>query len=179
MAVEAYNVDGEPIEGLYSPEEVKAMQERLEKLESKDFNFRKLESMTEEEKAKLSAVELSLKQQQEQLEEKQKQFESGFVSDVKKDLFDAMIGDDEDLRKKVEVNYARIKDSDTAKSRDEIKSIIADALAMSVGVKGSNPLNTAINSSGSAPASQPKSGGNIASLGKMLGLTEEDLKDIK
>ena len=183
---EAFDVDGNPIEGLLSLEESSALntsleenKEKLTKLENKDFNFRKLESMTEEEKNKLTAVELSLKKQQEELEEKQKSFETGFVTDVKKDLLDSLVGDDEELRKKVELNYARIKDSETAKTREEIKNVLSDALSMSVGVKTNNPLNRAINGSGNAPAGSSKPSSDLIKLGKMFGLSDEDLKDVK
>lgn len=193
MAFEAYDADGNVIEGIVPPEEVKTLQEKLteneqklqeaaeklSKLENKDFNFRKLEAMTEEEKSKLTASELALKKQQEELEEKQRQFETGFVSDIKNDLLNSLVGDDEEMRKKIELKYNQIKDSDKAKSRSEIKTLLDDAYAMAVGVKGRNPLNSAINSSGSSPISHSKPSDDIISIGKKMGLTDDDLKNIK
>jgi len=185
MAFEAFNADGEPISGILPPEEIKNLQATLEetnkklsKLENKEFNFRKLENMTEEQRAKLTDTELSLKRQQEELEEKQKSFEGAFVSDVKGDLLASLVGDDEELRKKVELNYSRIKDSDKAKSRAEIKTLINDAYAMSVGIKHRNPIFNANNTSGSQSAKTVKPSDDLLELGKKFGLSEEDLKKV-
>jgi len=193
MAFEAYDVDGNPIEGIVPPDEVKTLQEklteneqklqetteRLSKLENKDFNFRKLEAMTEEERSKLTASELALKKQQEELEENQKTFQNGFVSDIKNDLLESIAGNDDDLRKKIELKYNQIKDSEKAKSRSEIKALLDDAYAMAVGIKSRNPLNSAINSSGSSPVSHAKPSDDVLSLGKKMGLSDEDLQNIK
>jgi DNA repair exonuclease SbcCD ATPase subunit len=183
---EAFNADGDPIEGVLPPEEIKSLQEKLnetnaklEKLENKEFNFRKLEQMTDEQKAKLTDTELSLKKQQEELEEKQKSFESTFVKDIKGDLLTEMAGDDEELKKKIELNYSRIKDSETAKSRSEIKAILNDAYVMSVGARHKNPVLSAINSSGSPAAKSEKVSDDLMSLASKFGLSAEDLNKSK
>lgn len=186
MAIEVFNADWDKVEGVLDPEEAKALQdqlnettEKLKKLENKDFNFRRLESMTEEEKAKLTDIELGLKKKQEELENQQKEMESTFVGDVKWDLINSLVGDDEELRKKVELNYSRIKDSDKAKSRAEIKAILDDAYVMSVGIKGKNPITSAVNASGAPSVKSEKLSDDVVGLGKKLGLSDEDLKDIK
>lgn len=186
MPFEAFDNDGNPIEGVLPPEEVKSLQQQLEetneklsKLENKDFNFRRLEEMTEAEKEKLSAAELALKKQQEELEEKQRSFETTFVTDIKNDLLNDMAGDDEELRKKIEANYNRLSDSANAKSRDQIRALLNDAYAMSAGKVFVNPVLNANNTSGSSPIKGSKPSGNVLEVGKMLGLSEEDLAKIK
>jgi hypothetical protein len=174
------------VEGVLAPEEAKILQDqlaettaKLTKLENKDFNFRRLENMTEEEKAKLTVTELGLKKQQEELETKQKEMESTFVGDIKGDLLSSLVGDDEELKKKVELNYSRIKESETAKTRAEIKAVLNDAYVMSVGIKGRNPINSAINASGAPAVKTEKLDDDVVSFGKKLGLSDEDLKNVK
>jgi hypothetical protein len=193
MAFEAYDADGNLIEGIVPPEEVKTLQEKLNeneqklnetneklsKLENKDFNFRKLEAMTEEEKSKLTAAEIALKEQQEKLEDEQKKMQSSFVGDIKNDLLDSIAGSDVELRKKIELKYSLIKDSDNVKSRAEIKALMEDAYAMAVGVKTRSPLNSAMNSSGDKPSSGTKPSDEVIALGKKMGLSDEDLQNIK
>lgn len=185
MTFEAYNADGEVIEGVLPPEEVKTIQEqlaetksKLEKLENKDFNFRKLEQMTEDEKAKLTATELSLKQQQEKLEADQKAFTESFANEVKNDVLDSLVGEDTELRKKVELNFNRLKDADNAKSRSEISKLMQEAYTLSVGGRSANPINAAYNRSGSAPtrsSSSDKLSSDAIEVGKKMGLTEADM----
>lgn len=185
MTFEAYNADGEAIEGVLPPEEAKTLQEtlaetkaKLEKLENKDFNFRKLEQMTEEEKAKLTATELSLKQQQEKLEADQKNFFETSITETKNDVLDGLVGDDAELRKKVELNYARLKDSESAKSRSEVKKLMEEAYVLSVGTRSTNPINAAFNRSGSAPVARSSSGklsADAMEVGRKLGLTDADM----
>jgi hypothetical protein len=190
MPIEVYDVDGNPVEGLVpltQVEEAKAeLQAKLDetnaslaKLQNKDFNFRKLEQMTEEEKNKLSATELSLKQQQEKLEEDQKAFITSSVSDIKTDAISRLAGDDEELKKKIEYNFARLKDADTAKSRQEISSLMQEAYTLSTGSsRMPNPINAAVNHSGAGPAFVPGTpiSADAMSVGKSLGLSEEDIK---
>lgn len=181
---EAYNSDGDPIEGILPPEEIKNLQAKLEetnakleKLENKDFNFKKFRDMTEAEKEKLSATEIELKQKADELEEKQQQFSSNFVNEIKGDILESLVGDDEELRKKVELNYSRIKDSEKAQSREEIKQILKDAYSMSVGVKTLNPLGVAVNKTGGREnVANKKIDGDLADLSKKLGLSDEDIE---
>jgi len=187
MTFEAYNADGEAIEGLLPPEEAKTILEtlaetkaKLEKLENKDFNFRKLEQMTEEERNKLSATELSLKQQQEKLEADQKNFTESFANEVKNDVLDGLVGEDAELRKKVELNFSRLKDSENAKTRTEISKLMQEAYTLSVGASGRshNPINAAFNKSGSAPArsaGSEKLSADAIEVGRKMGLSNADM----
>lgn len=185
MTFEAYNAEGELIEGILPPEEAKTLQEtleetkaKLEKLENKDFNFRKLEQMTAEERSKLTATELALKQQQEKLEADQRNFFETSIAEVKNDVLDGLVGDDVELRKKVELNYARLKDSESAKSRSEIKKLMEEAYTLSVGTRGANPINAAFNRSGASPVAKSSDGklsADAIEVGRKMGLSDADL----
>jgi hypothetical protein len=50
---------------------------------------------------------------------------------------------------------------------------------MSVGIKGKNPITSAVNASGAPSVKSEKLSNDVVSLGKKLGLSDEDLKDIK
>lgn len=185
MSLEVYDADGNQVEGVLSPEEATALQsqieetkEKLTKLENKDFNFRRLEQMTEEEKDKLSAAELSLKQQQEALEAEQKSFKESFVGDIKKDTLEKFVGEDEELLKKVEFHMARFPESKTAQSRSEIEGLVKDAMLLATGGRSSNPLNAAMNASGSAPArvQKEKLSDEAMNMASKFGLTAEDIE---
>lgn len=195
MPLEVYNAEGEPVEGVLTQAEADAAiaakeaewkvtldetTEKLTKLENKDFNFKRLENMTEAEREKLSATELALKKDQEALQNQQSEFQKGFVSDIKNDVLDTLIGDDAELRAKVEANYARLKDSETASKRSEIKPLMEEALALSIGVKSGNPLSRAMNASGSAPAkSDSKVSPELVAFGKNFGVSAEDFENNK
>lgn len=185
MAIEVYDVDGNPVEGVLGAEEAAEVQksleetkEKLTKLENKDFNFRRLEQMTEAEKEKLTVTELALKEQQEKLEADQVAFQAGFVGDIKKDILDSRIGDDEELRKKVEHHYARFPEAKDAKTRSEIESLIDDAMTLSTGSRVRNPLTAAMGHSGDAPT--PSKPGvitdELAAMGSKMGISKEDIE---
>lgn len=191
MPLEVYNADGELVEGVLSQEEVDAavaaktaeLQAEIEeknvkltKLENKDFNFKRLENMTEAEREKLSATELALKQEQEALQTKQAEFQQGFVADIKNDVLDTLVGDDKELREKVEYNYNRLKDSEKATKRSEIKPLLEEALALSVGIKSGNPLTKAMNASGSAPSKSTKVSQDLVDFAKNFGVNAEDFE---
>ena len=185
MAFEAYNADGEPIEGVLPPEEIKTLQqqlvetnEKLSKLENKDFNFRKLEQMTEEEKSKLSATELLLKKQQEELEEKQNSFITNTVSEIKNDVLESLAGDDADLKAKIELNFNRLKDSDNAKTRKEIKDLMSEAYSMSIGSRPHNPVFSAHNAGGNPVIKTEKTSSDFVDFAKKFGVSEEELKNV-
>lgn len=195
MPLEVYNAEGEPVEGVLTQAEADAAiaakeaewkttldetTEKLAKLENKDFNFKRLENMTEAEREKLSATELALKKDQEALQNQQSEFQKGFVSDIKNDVLDTLIGDDAELRAKVEANYARLKDSETASKRSEIKPLMEEALALSIGIKSGNPLRSAMNASGSAPTkSDSKVSPELVAFGKNFGVSAEDFENNK
>ena len=104
MPLSVTQEDGTVIE-VPTPEEAKALQDqlaesqaRITKLENKDYNFRRLEEMTEAEKEKLTTQEIILQKKAEELDATQKNFTQQMRTDLKNDAFDKYVGDDEDLK---------------------------------------------------------------------------------
>ncbi|MEY2595073.1 MAG: hypothetical protein RI965_345 [Bacteroidota bacterium] len=187
MPITAYDEFGKEIPELYTSDEAKALQTELEetkqkltKLENKDFNFRRLEQMTEEEKSKLSATEIALKQKQEQIEEEQKKFVESMVGERKNDIFNELAGGDEELLKKLEANFSRIKDSDNAKTASEIRAVAQEAFLLATGGRiRTNSFSSAVNVSGNSPSVSSKTSkisDELAGLASNLGISEDDFK---
>lgn len=182
-----YDEQGNLIEGALSPEEVKELQEakeasikeaseikeRLVKLEAKDMNFRRLEQMTEEEKAKLSVEQLEVRKQMEALADKQKEFSTKQIDSYKGNAIAALAGEDAETRDKVLKNYDRIKDD--AVTPEEINRKMMEAYAMTVGTQTiANPLSVAMGfAGGQGPKKENKSFSDSAegiSFAKSLGM---------
>ena len=118
---------------------------KLSKLENKDFNFKHLREMNDEEKAKLTAKEMELIQRQEKIEEdskvsheKQEAFLKGTIEEYRDDAISTLIGDDEESKKKVLFHYERIKDEAITKA--QIKQKVRDAVKLAQDDNASSPL---------------------------------------
>jgi hypothetical protein len=191
---ELYDADGNLVEGALTSDEVKAIQakadeaaaeansakEKLSKMENKEFNFKKLRDLSEEERKKLSTKEMELMQRQEDLETKTKGFVETQINTHKDEALAVLAGDNEELRKKTMFHYDRIKDEAT--SREDIRRKMRDAFRLAQGdVTGTNdPFSSAVSySGGSAPNAKPASAdfsNDQKDLAKKLGLSEDDLK---
>lgn len=155
------------LEGEYAPK-LESVQKDLDdtkvalsKLQNKDFNFRKLEELNDEERKKLSAQELELMQRQEKLEKEQedfrKQSEEAIVKrkvETETKLFKKYIGNDKELGEKVKFHYDRL--TDKAETEDEIEKKLQDALRLARPELKVDPLTAAITSSGSYPSNAQK-----------------------
>lgn len=167
-----YDEEGNIVEGALSPDEAKALREeneartreieetkqRLAKLENKDFNFRKLENMTQEEIAKLSARELEVQKQMEALQEKTHEFTQKQIDAAKKSALSKLAGADQELQTRILSNYDRIKDE--AVTEEEITNKMIEAYTLTTGSGPSvNPLAQAMGFSGMGlpPTEQDKS----------------------
>lgn len=128
-------------------EEFKQKEEELEKLKTKDYNWQKLRAMTKEEKEKMKESERAILEKQEELDTKFNELESSRKKEVIDTMLEAYAGDDEELRKKILINYDRIKDPDADK--ESIKRKMKDAFILSNEGRTINPVNRAFVSSGS------------------------------
>ena len=146
--------------------EIAEVKKKLETFENKDFNFKKLRDMTEDEKKKLSGKEEELLKRQEHLEEEQESWTGKIVEGHKGDALAVLVGDDEELRKKVIFHYDRIKDEATTK--DEINKKMRDAYLLAVG-KPVNQIDPI------ARAAAHYSGHGVVKTGSKL---TEDQKDL-
>uniref|UniRef100_A0A6M3IP54 Uncharacterized protein n=1 Tax=viral metagenome TaxID=1070528 RepID=A0A6M3IP54_9ZZZZ len=148
---------------------------KLEKLENKDFNFKRLRDMSKDEKDKLTATEMELKQKAEQLEENQYKFTEQLQNSYKNEAMAVLVGNDKDLQKKVLYNYNKLNSPDGTK--EEVFSKMRDAYNMLGASNNSiNPVNAAATHHG-PPSGFKQAGGTVdAGLAKNLGITEEELK---
>lgn len=182
-----YDENGEEMEGALPPDEAKALKEeleakaqelkekseRLQGLESKDMNFRRLEQMTEAEKSKLTEKETELMKRQEALEDQQRSFENKQIESIKEYAIKNLVGEDAELREKILEKYKSI--AGEAKTPEEISERVADAFAMARRKNESiNPLAAVMGVPGSAPKQKS---GNFAdtdagkALAKELGMS--------
>lgn len=159
-----YDEDGNIVEGILTPEEAQVLKEeresttkaldeakeRLSKLETKDFNFRKLESMTQEEIAKLSTREIEVQKQIEEIAKQQQDFSQKQIDFTKKKALSLVAGHDEELQAKVLTNYDRIKDEAT--TEEEIARKMFEAYTLATGSSPSvNPIAQAMTFTGGTP----------------------------
>lgn len=133
----------------------------LSKLENKDFNFRKLEELNDEERKKLSAQEIELMQRQESIEKQQQELAKQREDDQKKQkedretrLFRKYIGNNKELGEKVKFHYDRL--ADKAETEEEIERKLQDAIRLATPELKADPLTSAINSGGSYPVDAQK-----------------------
>ncbi len=166
-------------------EENKAISEKLKGFENKDFNFKKLRDMNEEEKARLTETELSLKKKQEELEENQQTFTKNLVDSFKNEALAVLCGNDKTMRDKVVLNYDKIVGD--AKTKEEVFEKTKNAYNMlGVGaVEEFNPFNGIRNMQSVAPIGRKMPANNEPvyaadkvdpDLARNLGIKDEDLK---
>lgn len=152
------------IEGVLSPEEAQALRtekeahatelaaakQRLVGLENKDYNFRKLESMTQEEINKLSATELEIKKDQEKLRADQEAFSQKQIESAKRSALNMVAAGDDELQAKILANYDRIKDEAT--TEEEIRNKMYEAYTLTTAIgPAENPLAQAMTFTGGKP----------------------------
>lgn len=159
--------------------ELESTKEKLTKLENKDFNFRKLEDMTQEQQNKLSDNEKALMKKQEELEENQTKFAETIEESNKKEALAVLAGNDEKLRKKVLYNYNRIKGE--AITKEDINKKMRDAFNMLGQTDNAiNPINQAVNyQSGGSGIRDVKATKVDSELAQNFGVTDEELKNNK
>lgn len=156
------DADGNTVETL-SPEEATALkaqaeeattlktqmaeqQAKLQALESKDLNFKRLRDMNAEEKAKLSADQLAAKQEVEELRTKMEERDRSTLEDAKSDFFTRNIGTNEDLKRKVEYEYSLLNLPDGTAA--QMKAKYEKAYTNATGGTQINPLHAYVPSTG-------------------------------
>lgn len=134
-----------------------------------------LADMTEEEKKLLSETELELKQRMETFEAEQATFREEQAAARAKDIaerrgevFKSFVGTDAELTKKLEGEFALIKDSDKAETVEEIKALAQKAFNM-LAIPAGDPVIAAIQQSGGeAPGARDAAGFADSAEGKSL-----------
>ena len=187
-----FDAEGNQVEGLKSPDEIKRVETDLAAKEAeseelkkqlatyanKDFNFKKLRDMTEDEMGRLSKVEKSLLERQEKLEEDSTSFKQRVIESHKNDSLAVLAGDDTELRKKIDYHYGRIIGDATTK--DEIATKMREAYLLSTGGghAGVDQLNRAAGFTSSgfvAPQKKGELSQDQKDLASHLGLSNDDI----
>ena len=99
--------------------------EELKKLKGKDMNFRRLESMTQDERDALTEKELELQKRSEALEDRQRNFEESNKNDWRNSAIERASRGDKEKAKAIIAALADVAGEDT--DRTSIESRIAKA----------------------------------------------------
>jgi hypothetical protein len=189
---ELYDADGNLVEGALTPEEVAAkeaeiatIKQRNADLESKDLSFKKVRDLTEKERTELGEEKLKTMQERDRLNEEQTTWKHKVVNDLRSDALDSLSDGDADLKAKIEASFNDLRGSDTAETAKEINDLMRKAhiIATATISGGINPINAANNFQGFSPESSSRKGGekisdNARSVGKMLGISDDKLKNL-
>ena len=138
----------------------------LEKAGDKDQNFKKLRDQKGdlEEKLEKATGEMS---------EKLDAAITNLAGDKKADIISSLVGDDEELKKKVNFHYDRIKDE--PKTKEEIKAKIDDAYFLAT--RQEAPTGGYISSAGAGNVKvKEQVSAEEKEIGNALGITDEDRK---
>jgi len=141
--------------------ELAAKEEELTKLRDKDLNFSNLRQ--QKEKAEIQAKTL-----QEQIDEKIESAKQEIIESSNKDYYtdqlNQLAGDDEELKKKIELHYGRIKD--TASTKEEMSKKLRDSWVLATAKEEEVP--SSVYSSGSTGGIKTKTQENLSSEEKDL-----------
>lgn len=174
MPITRMNDEGEE-EVLYTQDELAQEQARASELESeveklkrlndeKTKNFRKLNQMTEEERANLSQTEVEIKRQLEQLQEEKEALVKNLQDrdlaqtlTVKGNLFKNIAGDDEETNKKLQKAYDLINLPETTPEEISARVVAAANMARIEISTNDNHSNSPLSAfwAGDAPTRNP------------------------
>lgn len=154
--------DGKTIE-VFTPEEVRAQQAQaieaatatlkteleqakadLSKASDKDYNFSQLRTRVEQAEEKINTAK----------EEALKEFETTQASKTADSLIKKLADGDEELEKKIRLQFNRLGDSPT--TQEEIAKKVRDAWALSRSDVAPDPMSDAFSSGGAAPVMPPR-----------------------
>jgi hypothetical protein len=157
------------------------LDEKLKKLENKDFNFKRLKDMTDAEREILSVQERGIKQQQEDLQDEIRQFKETQVGEYKNYALSTLAGDDKELRAKMELHFGRLDPDKPAVTQNAIMDRMREAYTLATGGSSNAPsaLGMAMGMSGTGGKQKPSEGEltqDQKDLAGRFGLTDEDLK---
>ena len=124
-------------------EELKVANEKLAKADDKSQNFATLRKAKEEAEGKLADFTKSI---DEKIALSEKRVLEGVMQDHYNDDLKALVGDDEELRKRVELEYARL--SDVASTKDQITKKMKDAYILATKQDAGDNFNANILASG-------------------------------
>lgn len=197
MPQTVYDQDGNAIELPLTVEEIgqtvkktqeletqnKEIAEKLKVYENKEFNWKQLRDMNDEERAKLTAAELKLKEEQEKHSQEIFGIKESLLNNWKEKALYQLIGEDADLKVKINEEYEKIKTD--ANSEVEIMTKMAKAFTYVTGQRpGIDPIKASFGTmSGESPrinsADAKKASPAVKEFGKNFGITEDDWKKVE
>ena len=124
-------------------EELKVANEKLAKADDKSQNFATLRKAKEEAEGKLADFTKSV---DEKIALSEKRVLEGVMQDHYNDTVKALVGEDEELKKKVEFHYKRL--GDTAATKEEISNKLRDAYLLATKQDAGDNFNANILASG-------------------------------
>lgn len=157
--------------------ELKESKDKLDKLEGKESNFAKLREQKEGAEAKIEDLQKTMEEQiKESAEATKKEVLEGVYKDHYQEELTSLAGQDDELKKLIEVQYERLTDPTTNKG--EISKKLRDAWTLATKQEDPNALNTAVISSGGAAAVQTKTQDKLSpeveQVASKFGLSQED-----
>lgn len=149
-------------------EQLNAVKSELEKLSSKDFNFKQLRESAKKIEEEKNAKETELEKLKTELSEKISKIEGTINTNKKTELVTKLVGDDDELKKKIDYYYDRVSGEQDVQKRIEMAYFLA--------TKTEAP--SSFISSAGAGNIKVKSDLTIEqkSLASKLGLSEDDFK---
>ena len=138
------------------------------KLENKDTNFSNLRKSKEESDTKIASLEKSISDMKANSEQT-----------IVNDAISLFVGNDEEMKKKVQFHFDRIVDKPTDKSGLQKK--VKDAWNLAVGENRPSPLDSLSSSGGplpmtAFPSERVKLSESAKSVATKFGITDEDIK---
>ncbi len=159
--------------------ELNQTKDQLAKSANKDMNWRRLNTIADEELKKLSSKEIELMKRQEDLEDQHKTWQKQQLDSHKANALSRFGVDDDEARAKVLANYERIKDDAT--TEDQIMAKMRDAVTITTGNSPTSRMNPMF--SGNAPMGTAhvaqrdgKINGDVADLAKKFGISTDEIK---
>lgn len=177
-AIEQYKADNpDKTEELTQlQEDLRAKEEELAGLKDKDKNFGNLRKQKEAAEEKINKIQTDIDAK---IESVKREVMEGVMKDHYNDTLKSLAGDDEELAKKIELQYKRL--ADTASTKQEIVNKLRDAWVLSTKPEGVDAFNSTVISSGGVGRlnfknSAPKLNTDEKMLGSKFGLSESDIK---
>lgn len=126
----------------------------LEKLRSKDFNFKRLREMTEDEKEKLTEIEKGMLAKQDKLEEALGNVDKTQKQAWKEAAISRIAAGNDEYAKEIEDAFGQF--AGEPKTEQEIRERAANAAAFVAGKTTKEQFRSALGVTGSAPMNKPK-----------------------
>jgi len=139
-AIEQYKLDNPD-----KTEELTALQAELEKLKSKDVSISELRKQKNQAESKIEEI---VKGTDEKITKVKQEIMEGVMQDHYNDTIKALVGDDEELRKKVEHEFKKTLSGVNPTTKDELAGKLRNAYLLATKPAEVDALNSSVISSG-------------------------------